>query len=166
MAPTTGDAKGEMERRGWADAPPEVLAGNTGYLLVRVGQLAREEFGRALGPSGVKLRHYGALAVLAAEGPSAQRSLGDKLRVDRSTMVSLVDELEGMGLVERRRSREDRRRYELTLTQAGKQALSEVGRVVEGVREALLAPLDTRRRRQLHESISAVLGALSTAPTA
>lgn len=103
---------------------PEVLARRTAFLLSKVGQLSREEFDRAVRPTGLRSRHYGVLAVLYDEGSHAQRDLGDKLAIDRSTMVSVVDELEGMGFAERRRNREDRRRYELTLTDAGKRALS------------------------------------------
>ena len=40
---------------------------------------------------------------------------GEKLAIDRTTMVGLVDELEGRRLVERRRDLEDRRRYALAL---------------------------------------------------
>jgi DNA-binding MarR family transcriptional regulator len=126
-------------------------------LLGRVGQLAREELARALEPLGLKPHHYGILAVLADEGVHTQRALGEKLRIDRSTMVVVIDELEGMGLVERRRDREDRRRYELTLTDAGGRALSGAEPVVEGVKEAMLAPLDGRRRRELHDSLATVL---------
>ena len=140
--------------------PPEVLARHTAFLLGKVGQLAREEFDRAMGHMGLKSRHYGALAVLAAEGPHAQRELGEKLQIDRSTMVALVDDLEGMGLVERRRDREDRRRYGLILTDAGRGALSEADSLVEGVQEAVLAPLDEDQRRELHGLLASVLRGL------
>lgn len=84
----------------------------------------------------------GVLAVLADEGPHAQRELGEKLRIDRSTVVSIVYGLEETGRVERRRDREDRRRYELTLTETGRLALSEVEGGVRGVQEAVSKSLD------------------------
>ena len=140
-----------------ADALPGVLARRTAFLLAKAGQMSREAFDRAVGPMGLKSRHYGALAVLNAEGPHAQRELGERLQIDRSTMVSVVDELEGMGLVERRRDPEDRRRYELTLTEAGRGVLSEADSLVEGVQEAVLAPLDEAQRRELHGLLMALL---------
>ncbi len=145
---------------GRSGVPPEVLARRTAFLLGKVGQLAREEFDRAIRHMGLKSRHYGALAVLAAEGSHVQRELGEKLQIDRSTMVSLVDDLEGMGLVERRRDREDRRRYELTLTNAGRGALSEAESLVEGAQEAVLAPLDEDQRRELHGLLTSLLRGL------
>lgn len=152
MAQTTGgvgDGIGQGGGRG-AEVLPEVLARHTAFLLSKAGQMSREVFDRAVGPMGLKSRHYGAMAVLDADGPHAQRELGEKLRIDRSTMVALVDDLEGMGLVKRRRDREDRRRYELTLTDAGRRTLSEAGALVEGVQEKVLAPLDEAQRRELH----------------
>ena len=164
VALDTGKARGTggLGREG---VLPEVLARRTGFLLSKAGQLAHEEFGRAIELLGLKPRHYGVLAVLADEGPHAQRDLGEKLRVDRSTMVALVDGLEEMGLVERRRDREDRRRYELTLTEAGGRALSEAEAVVEGVQEAVLGPLDDAGRRALHDLLTALLGGFGRGAT-
>ena len=139
------------------DLPPVALARNTGFLMSKVSQLAREGFERALEPMGLRARHYGVLVALAGEGPHAQRDLGEKLAIDRTTMVGLVDELEGLGLVERRRDSEDRRRYDLVLTGAGKSTLSKAEAVAARVQDAVLAPLDNAERRQLHEMLASVL---------
>ena len=139
------------------DLPPVALARNTGFLMSKVSQLAREGFERALEPMGLRARHYGILAALAGEGPHAQKVLGEKLAIDRTTMVGLVDELEGLGLVERRRDAEDRRRYDLVLTEAGKSTLSEADAVAARVQDAVLAPLDDAERRRLHEMLAGVL---------
>ena len=140
--------------------PPAALARNTGFLMGKVSQLAREGFERALEPMGLKARHYGVMSALAEEGPHAQGDLGEKLAIDRTTMVGLVDELEGLGLVERRRDSEDRRRYDLALTDAGKRTISEAEAVAARVQDAVLAPLDDARRRQLHETLADVLQSL------
>ncbi len=72
-------------------------------------------------------------------------------------MVGLVDELEGLGLVERRRDLEDRRRYDLTLTDVGKRTISEAEAVATRVQDAMLAPVDETERRRLHEMLIKVL---------
>lgn len=143
--------------RNRVNLPPVALARNTGFLMSKVSQLAREGFERALEPMGLKARHYGVLTTLAGEGPHAQRDLGEKLAIDRTTMVGLVDELEGLGLVERRRDPEDRRRYDLALTDAGKRTISEAEAVAARVQDAVLAPLDNDERRRLHEMLTSVL---------
>lgn len=137
--------------------PPAALVCNTGFLVSKVSQLAREGFERALEPMGLKARHYGILAALTGEGPYAQRDLGEKLAIDRTTMVGLVDELEGLGLVERRRDPGDRRRYDLALTDSGKRMILEADAVAVRVQEAVLSPLDDAERHRLHEMLTSVL---------
>ena len=98
--------------------PPAVLTGNTGFLLGRVHELAGDRFEQALARLGLKARHYGVLAALADQGPVAQNAVGDRLRVDRSAVVSVIDELEAAGRVPRRRNPPDRGAYQLELHDA------------------------------------------------
>ena len=137
--------------------PPAALARNTGFLMSKVSQLARGGFERALEPMGLKARHYGVLTALAGEGQHAQGDLGEKLAIDRTTMVGLVDELEGLGLVERRRDPEDRRRYDLALTDDGMRTVSEAETIAARVQDAVLAPLDGAERRRLHDTLANIL---------
>ena len=44
------------------------------------------------------------MVVLAEEGPDPQQTVGERIEIDKSTMVVVVDELEELGLVERRRN--------------------------------------------------------------
>lgn len=145
------------ERQAAAGQPPSVLATNPGFLISTVSQLARERFERALAPLHLRARHYGVLAALAAQGPVAQTLLGDRLQIDRSTMVAVIDELEAAGRVTRRRNPRDRRAYQLELTPAGRQALERAERVVERVRGEVFAPLDQDQRAQLQAMLTALL---------
>ena len=43
-------------------------------------------------------KQYGILATIHYEGPASQRALGEMLKIDRSTMVLLTDDLEKMKL--------------------------------------------------------------------
>jgi DNA-binding MarR family transcriptional regulator len=63
--------------------------------------------------------------------------------------VTLVDELEAKGLVERRPNPDDRRTYELHLTGKGDATLHELGRLSRQHNDALLRALDESERRQL-----------------
>jgi DNA-binding MarR family transcriptional regulator len=51
----------------------------------------------------------------------------------------------------RQRNPQNRRAYELTLTNAGREALSEAESAVEDAEEAVLAPLNEGGRMQLHK---------------
>lgn len=143
---------------GRADAPaPAVLAGNTGFLLGKVHEQARDRFEQALAPLGLRVRHYGALAALDELGPVTQAALGERLRVDRSTMVGVVDELEAAGRVLRRRDPQDRRAYRLELTGDGRAVLRRAVGVVAEVLDDVLAPLTARQRHDLHRALEVLL---------
>ena len=88
------------------------------------------------------------LTVLAAEVPLSQQEAAEQLGVDRTTMVALVDTLEGKGLVERHRSPQDRRKNIVQLTPAGQDCLSGAGQARAQVEREFLAPLGGTLERQ------------------
>jgi len=91
----------------------------------------------------------GVLRVVAALEPVSQREVSERLVLDPSDLVSLVDILEKAGLVERRRDPADRRRHSLEITPAGKTALRRLEVVGREVSEEVLAPLDEDERAAL-----------------
>lgn len=118
-----------------------MLAGRLGYLLKHAQQRLVQAATPAMAPFGIDGRELAALTVLAAGVPLSQQEAADQLRVDRTTMVSLVDALEAKGLVERRRSADDRRKNIVQLTEAGQQCLHGAARARDEVDSAFLAPL-------------------------
>ena len=84
-------------------------------------------------------------------GPVSQQTLADILAVDRSTMVSFVDELERNGYVRRGRNPSDRRAYAIELTGAGANVQREAAELLEGCERHYLDPLSTAERRKLLE---------------
>jgi DNA-binding MarR family transcriptional regulator len=132
-------------------SPPPVLAERLGYLLkhAQLGLGAVVE--PALAPLGLDGRQYAVLAVLVSEGPRSQQRLSERMRVDRTTMVSLVDDLERKGFVERRRHAADRRAYAIHVTGKGKRALERGRKAVEAAEDELLGPLSPGERRTLKE---------------
>ena len=77
---------------------------------------------------------YGVLRMVAAsEAPLSQRELSDKLGMDPSDIVGLVDVLEDAGFVVRNRDETDRRRYALRLTAAGEQAKARFDAIAEAI---------------------------------
>jgi len=63
---------------------------------------------------------FGMLEVIAANEGLAQGELARAMGVDRSTIVKVIDQLEARRLIARQTSKEDKRRYRLCLTKAGK----------------------------------------------
>jgi DNA-binding MarR family transcriptional regulator len=119
------------------------------FLLVQLGLHAARQFAEELAPLGIEPRHVGMLTRLAANEGRAQQATGELIGLNPTQMVFLVDELEGRGLVERRRNPVDRRSYALYLTQAGRDLLTAVQAVQAAHASRLAAALDPAEREQL-----------------
>lgn len=136
-------------------APP-TLTGLTTYLLSRTGKAARGAIAAQLAESGLRLWHMAVLAALADHGPHAQAQLSARLGIDPSDVVKIVDELAAHGWAERARDPVDRRRVRITLTPAGRTALTGLTARAHAVQDDVLAPLDARERAALHGLLARV----------
>ncbi|MDP9844281.1 MarR family winged helix-turn-helix transcriptional regulator [Streptosporangium lutulentum] len=123
------------------DAPSNPLASRLGYLLKHAYLQLTEASAHALAPFGIDGRELAILAVLATESPLSQLEAAGRLGVDRTTMVALVDALEGKGLVERHRSAQDRRKNTVQLTPAGQDRLRRAEHARQEMERQFLAPL-------------------------
>ena len=138
---------------------PKEIATRPSFLLKRLGLLAKEKTVDACEDAGAVPYDYAVLAVLAQGACATQATIADALRYDRSYLVGLLDDLEGRGLVERRRDKNDRRRHVVTLTKAGQKELVRLRTLIEGVETDLFAPLTTAERKTLQ----GLLGKLAAA---
>ena len=130
---------------------PPSLTHWPGYLMTFIAEHASEWFERELAREGIRAKHAALLVVIDAEGPMSQRALGRRLRIDKSPMVGLVDELERVGLAERRRSDRDRRVQAIHLTPRGRRVLQRVTRVADEGNERTFGALDEEERAVLHD---------------
>ncbi|MET7338626.1 MarR family winged helix-turn-helix transcriptional regulator [Nonomuraea sp. NPDC005650] len=138
------------------DLPPTLLATTT-FVLHKVGVGSRRTVAARLADeTGLSLWEFAVLATLADFGPAAQREVGGRLGLDPSDMVRLMDGLIGEGLAERDRDPADRRRYRISLTPAGRDALDRGRALVERVERETLAPLTAGERERLHELITKI----------
>jgi len=125
-----------------------------GYRLNGLARRLRAGSDEALAPLGLTVKHFAALVALAEEGPAAQHELGSAVGVDRTTMVSLVEDLERAGHIRRARNPADRRAYVIELTTEGTEAIDHATAALERVERELLAPLSAAERRQFAELLA------------
>lgn len=130
-------------------APP-----HASVLIARVARVLRQRFEQVLMPFGLRQRDVVALSYLRGHGPTPQQLLADRLRLDASSMVCLLNDLEEADLVVRRRDRLDRRRAIVELSAKGERTLSEVDHAVEVVDEEMLTGLDPEERSTLRALLS------------
>jgi DNA-binding MarR family transcriptional regulator len=120
------------------------------FLLVQLGFHLARVFGERLEPLGLEQRHAGMLVRLAQNDGRSQQAIAELLGVNPTRMVFLTDELEKLGLVERRRNPADRRSHALYLTEAGTAMLARVREVTRAHEAAVTAGLSRAERDQLN----------------
>jgi MarR family transcriptional regulator, lower aerobic nicotinate degradation pathway regulator len=120
------------------------------FLLRKATQQITSMAEAVLDPLGLTLRHFGVLCSVEAEPGQSQRLLGERLRIDRTTVVALTDDLEKAALLERRRGA-DRRVSSLHLTEAGTTYLGKLTNLVSEVHAEFLAPLSPAEQAMLHD---------------
>lgn len=118
-----------------------LLAGSVGP---RVRLLRNALYARSIAVSAPHALPTGSLTVLslvAANPGSSQTALARRAGLNKSALVGIVDQLEQRGLISRDRSEADRRRYGITVTPAGDQAMQVLFAAVNAeeaaIREAL-----------------------------
>ena len=106
------------------------------------------------------------LLFLDGREPESQRQAALRLGVDRTTMVGLLDTLEGKDLVIRRPHTEDRRRNVVDLTPAGRTILKRAIRASDRAEQQLLADLNDLEAAQLRSLLGRVASSAAGTPKA
>jgi DNA-binding MarR family transcriptional regulator len=120
-------------------------------LLDHLARLTRLRAESALAPLGLRPRHLVALTVLRDHGSPTQQSLATALRMDRTNLIGLLNELEADALIVRRRSTEDRRRHFVELTEAGMARLVQAEAALAAAEDEVLGALDADERETLYQ---------------
>ena len=135
----------------WEEGPiPDALAGFPGYLLARLGEATSRQFRERLEPEGLHPRHFGVMTLVAANPGLSQQQLHTMTAIDTSSMVALIDELEALGLAERRLLPDDRRVRSIFLTTEGERMLERLRKLAAEQVSSFFAPLDRQERRELY----------------
>jgi MarR family transcriptional regulator, lower aerobic nicotinate degradation pathway regulator len=141
---------------------PPIVATSFGFLLHKAAQKLREDFEAALAPHDLQARQAGLLMTLASAGMLSQQAIGQLHRVDRTTMVALIDDLEARELVERVRDPGDRRVYRLMLTRSGRAIAKKAAALLKSCEAASLAALATSEQDLLHGLLTKLVAIAAT----
>jgi DNA-binding MarR family transcriptional regulator len=130
---------------------PARLRDRPTWLISRAYNRSRGLLNDGFERSGTGLRsyHYRLLAALEESGPTSQADLARNTGVDRSDVVTVLNELERLGLIERTVDPGNRRRNVVSITDGGDRQLRALDDVVDDVQKQVLAPLSESDGRQL-----------------
>lgn len=141
---------------------PAALAVRPLFLVKRLRALLTEAIDAQLAPLDIDVREFTVLVLLDSEGPRTQQRISERLRIDRTTVVSLVDSLQAKELLTRNRDPQDRRVYIVAITPAGTKLRKRATPKVETAENQVLGHLTAKQRAGLIDHLQAAV----TPPTA
>src|SRR3954454_23558294 len=138
-------------------ALPRGLAARPALVLHKLGNqlLARAE--GPLAEIGLSGRQYMVLAVMDSDEPASQLELANLCGLLPAQMVPVLDELEGRGLVERRRSESDRRRSVVRVTATGRALLARADALEGSLSDLMFGSLEPAARTELADTLRLAL---------
>jgi DNA-binding MarR family transcriptional regulator len=127
--------------------PVPELADHLGYLIKHAQLRLAELTTTALAPLGINGRELAVLRVIEGQPPSSQLQIANRMGVDRTSMVALIDTLQSKQLVERSPDPVDRRRNVTILTERGRVTIRDAIIAVETAERSFLSPLSPEDAR-------------------
>lgn len=98
---------------------------------------------------GIAPRHLGVLLMTTRRGAMRQSEIADALRLDRTTVTYLVDDLETRGWVQRATDPDDRRAHAVSATADGERVLEELRPLVQAAEQSFLKALSESEQADL-----------------
>jgi len=130
--------------------------GGIAFNLSSLGYAVSRGFHAILAPFELHPREFAVLRAVGFQEGQTQQALADRLQIPRSRMVSVVDELEARGLVERHPNPDDRRVRELFLAGEGRTLLDRAFAEALAYEEQVGAKLTAAERQQLLDLLGRV----------
>jgi DNA-binding MarR family transcriptional regulator len=115
-----------------------VAADSVGYLLHQLAQSMRRQVAQGMAEHELTAAQWYPLWKLKRDGPSTSQELARDMDVDAGAMTRLIHRLVAKGLVQRERSRTDRRTVSLSLSAAGDAVAGHVPDVLAAVNNTYL----------------------------
>jgi MarR family transcriptional regulator, lower aerobic nicotinate degradation pathway regulator len=147
-----------------APALPPSMRERVPFLLYRAAETSHSLANTMLAEIALNARQAGILTMVTELGPMTQKGLGDALRIDRTTMVALLDDLEEKGYVTRQRHPRDRRAFLVRPTDSGRVAKLDAVRILDEQQHRFLQPLTIAERRVLAGLLRRLYEGLASGP--
>jgi DNA-binding MarR family transcriptional regulator len=138
-------------------APADGVLTSAGYLLLKAGHHIAVDFETALDALGLSGREFLVMSNVRAADGLSQQALSERLGLDPTLVVGLVDALEDRSYVRRAKDPADRRRNILSLTAAGIAVHDDAVAAARRAEHAFLAPLSAAQREELRAALRAVM---------
>ncbi|MER5650158.1 MarR family transcriptional regulator [Streptosporangium sp. NPDC002524] len=135
---------------------PSQIGTRLGYLFKHAALRLQELHDQVLAPFGIDARQLGVLLVLTGQEPPSQHQVAQRLGVDRTTMVALLDTLEDKGILSRHPHKQDRRRNVVELTEHGKDTVRRATQASDEAERSLLSPLSPPDQKRFRDALQLI----------
>jgi DNA-binding MarR family transcriptional regulator len=148
-----------VRRPSRAAAQPSLL-----YVLKQLELAVRSHLDDIFRPIGMSALQYTALTVLERHPDLSSAQLARNSFVTAQSMADMVTTLQDLGMIERHRDPDDRRRLVLALTPDGRKLLNRYRGKVAALERRMLSGLTARQAAELRRSLLACRAALAEHP--
>ena len=156
----SAEAKTASKPEADLDSP---LTGFMGYAMKRALSIIQADLARVLSDFGLRAVSFSALAIITHRPGLTQTQLADALQIERSNLVTILDDLAGRGLILRAPVAQDRRRHALMPTELGKSLAAAAQQQVIAHEQALFSGLTSAEMHELHRILLKFRHATKTA---
>ncbi|MFZ6768055.1 MarR family winged helix-turn-helix transcriptional regulator [Undibacterium sp. Di26W] len=126
----------------------DILEELTGYAVRRAQLSIYADFAVSLGAYDITPQRFSSLVIISSNPGISQTRLAEVMGIARSGVVSIIDNFEQAGLLERQDSG-DRRSYNLHLTKEGQRQLEKYKQAVKEHDDHVSQQLTAKEREQL-----------------
>jgi len=133
-----------------------LLQGSLAYEIKKAQVRCYEVLFEHFGPDALSPGRMTALCIIGTQPGINQSALADALRVNRASVVKVIDALESLGYVERQSIPEDRRSYALAVTPTGLEELRRLTKLSRSYETIVASQLTLRERKTLFRLLAKV----------
>jgi DNA-binding MarR family transcriptional regulator len=110
-------------------------------------------------------RHYSILILLeSSQSSCSQQYVSDLLKIDKASMVRIIDYLVKKGYIKRRVNETDRRAHQLCLTDKARKILPTIHAAIERLNERATAGLSSRQVKAFYDGLDMLTSNLADEP--
>jgi DNA-binding MarR family transcriptional regulator len=142
MPSTTTEATFAHQRSQGADPAPALTERSLSFLVRRAHRAFVTRLADKLVPHDVSVAKWTVLRILWQQEGLTQVSLADRMRVQKSSLTSVLNNLERKGFMRRTRRGDDRRKHRLSLTAHGRALKARLLPIGAAINQRALVDID------------------------
>lgn len=143
------DTSGNAEPSSASTDDINLLRDSLAYEIKKAQVRSYEKLFELFGPNALSPGRMTALCIIGNQPGINQSALAEALRVNRASVVKVIDALQALGYVERHSIPDDRRSYALAVTPAGRDELRRLTALSNHYEKVIAAPLTQHERATL-----------------